>query len=87
MLQRAGKEAKRLTENPAPDVTQDNQGWRRLLYSYFRFYGDYGSTAFVDFRIRGFGDQTFVFVFMYTYNSGHEETIGEMLDSFKVKRE
>jgi hypothetical protein len=72
-------------KNPAADVTQDNQGWRRLVYSYDQFYGDYGSTAFVDFRICGFGDRTFVCVFMYTYNSGHEDTIAEMLHSVKVK--
>jgi hypothetical protein len=36
ILQRAGKEAERLTENPPPAVTEDNQGWRRLVYSYDR---------------------------------------------------
>jgi hypothetical protein len=35
--------------------------------------------------VRRRSEWTFVLVFMYTYNSGHENTITAMLESFKVK--
>lgn len=66
-----------------PKVTQNNKAsWRQTVLSYPRFYGDYGATAHVDFRIRRFDKRTVVFVFLYTNFQAQEKTIATILDSF-----
>jgi hypothetical protein len=68
-----------------PDLKQDLEAkWRQTVLSYVRFYYDYGATAHVDFRVRQFDRQTFVFVFMYTNSNEHEKTITSILESFEV---
>lgn len=60
--------------------------WRRTLLSFPRFYGDYGATAHVDFRVRQFDNRTFAFVFMYTSYQSQEKAIASILGSFGVPR-
>jgi hypothetical protein len=59
--------------------------WRRTRLSYEVFYGDYGGTAHVDFRVGRCGDRTFVFVFMYADYNPKQKTIKVILDSFTLK--
>ena len=66
-----------------PQVVSDASGpWRKVALSFWLFYGDYGGTAHVEFRLRRFGDRTFVFVFMYVIENP-DKTIAGILDSFR----
>ena len=68
-----------------PMVRQDlAPSWRRTVLSFDRDYGDYGGTANVDFRVRGFGKRTLVFVFMYSNCHSHEREIASVLASVHV---
>src|SRR5262249_41469521 len=62
----------------------EQDGWRRLVFTYGRFYHDYGATAHVDIRLKQFGAQAIAFVFMYTDYQSHERTITGMLLSLKT---
>jgi hypothetical protein len=68
-------------------VTQEQaNGWTRLAVSYRLHFGDYGGEAMVDLRVRQFGDNTVVAVFMYSPKVGRripaEKEIDGILASF-----
>ncbi len=79
-----------LPENPdqppksmeVPVERSDQDGWRRVAFSYDLFYGDYGATAAVDFRLRRMGDRTVAVVFMHTTFNDYAPTIKAILGSF-----
>jgi hypothetical protein len=64
----------------------DRTIWHKRILAFHRWYYDYGSTAYVDFRLRQFDEQTVVLVFMYTAFQSQEEDIMFILDSFDEKR-
>jgi hypothetical protein len=69
-----------------PKMERDAKGdWRRTMLSFDRWYGDYGGTAHVDFRVRRCGDHSFVFVFMYVDIKDTEDDIRCILESFATK--
>ncbi|MHC4527181.1 MAG: WD40 domain-containing protein, partial [Planctomycetota bacterium] len=55
--------------------------WRKTRISYGAAYGDYGSTAHIDFRLRQFGSTAAAFVFMYTDHKDQQGTINQILGS------
>lgn len=57
--------------------------WQRILFTFDRFYHDYGATAYVDLRLHRFDERTIVFVFMYTDIRSQEGTIKAILESFR----
>lgn len=70
-----------------PEVKSDKDSvWRRTVLAFRLWYGDYGGTAHVDFRVRRCGGRTIVFVFMYSNYQSHAKTIQEILDSFASKQ-
>jgi hypothetical protein len=74
-------DAERLGKHP-PELRRDDDGqWRRAALDFPLWYGDYGGTACVDFRLRPVGGRTVVFVF--TYCTHQEEAIDAVLDSFR----
>jgi hypothetical protein len=69
-----------------PEVHRNGAGpWRRLTLSFEVWYGDYGGTANVDFRLRRLGERTLVVVFMYA-NPELEKTMEAILKSFEPGR-
>jgi hypothetical protein len=64
----------------------DKDGWRRIVFSYARFYHDYGATAHVDIRLKQVGATVIAFVFMYTDYQSHERTITDMLQSVEASK-
>jgi hypothetical protein len=69
-----------------PDVKHDRAAaWNKTVFAFPRWYGDYGATAHVDFRVRRLGTRTFVFVFMYSSYDLHAKEIVGILDSFSAK--
>jgi hypothetical protein len=79
---RGAADVTRITKNAAALECSIKDSWRKCVFSYRRWYYDYGATAHVDFRFRRLGERTFVFVFMYT--EVDQKTITAILDSFKV---
>ena len=70
----------------SPVLERDGKSlWRRTMLSFWVSYGDYGGKANVDFRARRFGDQTFVFVFMYSDFQSQDEAITGILESFTLR--
>jgi hypothetical protein len=66
-----------------PQVKREGKSrWRRTVLSYGRWYGDYGGTAHVDFRVRRLRVRTFVFVFMYADYQSNKAAITSILKSF-----
>lgn len=69
-----------------PTLEQDLKAhWRRTKLAYNLFYGDYGGTAHVDFRVKRFGKRTLVFVFLYSDYGPQEQTITSILDSVVIR--
>lgn len=67
-------------EDHRPDCgTAD--GWRRCKFTFDLTFGDYGATAYVDFRMAEFGDRTLVLVFMYTSYRDQEPDIARIVKS------
>jgi len=79
-------EVKEITGAPNITIQKSTEGsWRRNVLKFGRFYDDYGATAYVDFRIRQFKNDTIVVVFMYTDYPYLEEQIMSILNSFQEK--
>jgi hypothetical protein len=57
--------------------------WQMHTITYSVFYFDYGGTAAIDFYYRPFGNQTVVFVFMRYSTSDYQDTMDDILNSFK----
>jgi hypothetical protein len=64
----------------------DKDGWRRIVFTYGRFYHDYGATAHVDIRLKQVAGHVIAFVFMYTDYQSHERTIADMLESVETSK-
>jgi RNA polymerase sigma factor (sigma-70 family) len=83
--ERGEAKVKEITKKAPTVTTGDTGGWKRWQLAYERWYGDYGGTAYVDFRARQFDGDTVVFVFMYTKywpQKRQEGQIRAMLESF-----
>jgi len=74
-----GSKIGELIGGPVQVQQSEKDGWRRIVYSYGRFYHDYGAKAHVDIRIKQIGERPIAFVFMYTNYQSHERTIADML--------
>jgi hypothetical protein len=61
-------------------------GWRQRIFSFDRFYHDYGATAYADIRLKAFDDRTIAFVFMHTDRQEYKKTITDMLHSAKLSK-
>jgi hypothetical protein len=62
----------------------DEHGWRRTVFSYGRFYYDYGATAYVDIRLKQVDRKTIGFVFMYTGYQSQDKVINDILHSLRT---
>jgi hypothetical protein len=62
----------------------DEHGWRQTVFSYGRFYYDYGATAYVDIRLKQVDKKTIAFVFMYTDYQQQEKVINDILHSLRT---
>lgn len=77
------REVEAITGAPV-DLQHDETGlWTRSVFTYDRFYIDYGATAHVEIRVRRFEDRTIAFVFMYTDYQSQADLIESILDSFR----
>jgi hypothetical protein len=65
-----------------PIERSNRDGWQQVALSYDLFYGDYGATARVDFRLRRMGNRTVAVVFMHTNVNNQAPTIRAILGSF-----
>ena len=60
----------------------DQDGWRQTVFSYGRFYYDYGATAYVDVRLKQIDKGTIAFVFMTTDHEWISKEGADILRSF-----